>query len=106
MLLQNEQKKIAVKEFHDTSGKVEVEGQEAYAWDVYLTGSREARMMNYLCHPNVLELVGLVFGPLRLLLELAPKGDLKSCVKPFKKSHAKINRRILKQLMFQVYIRV
>ena len=59
-------------------------------------------MMNYLSHSNVLELVGLVFNPLRLLLELAPKGDLKDCVKPFKKSHVKINRRILKLLVYQV----
>ena len=82
---------------------MEVEGEELFAWDIYLAGSNEARMMNYLSHANILELVGLVFRPLRLLLEMAPKGDLKNCIKPFKSSRVKINRRILKQLMFQVH---
>ncbi len=81
---------------------LESEGKEAFVWDIYLSGSKEARMMNYLSHRNILELVGLAFNPLRLLLELAPKGDLKSCMKPFKRSHVKVNKRILKILMFQV----
>lgn len=59
-------------------------------------------MMNYLRHPNILALIGLAFNPLRLLLELAPKGDLKDCIKPFKKSQCKLSRRVLKMLMYQV----
>ena len=81
---------------------LESECKEAFVWDIYLNGSREARMMNYLSHRNILELVGLTFNPMRLLLELAPKGDLKNCMKPFKQSHVKVNRQILKMLLLQV----
>ena len=76
--------------------------EETTAWDVYLNGSREARMMYQLKHPNILRLVGLAFEPLRLLLELAPMGDLKVCLKPFKRGNIKLNRRILKNVMYQV----
>ena len=78
------------------------DGEEYMAWDVYLNGSKEARMMNFLSHTHILELIGLAFRPLRLLLELAPMGDLKDSIKPFKRAHVKLNRQILKTLIFQV----
>lgn len=77
-------------------------GEEIASWDVYLNGSREARMMQQLQHPNILSLIGLTFQPLRLLLELAPLGDLKNCLKPFKREKVKLSRKTLKSLLFQV----
>lgn len=74
------------------------------AWDIYINGSREARMMHQLQHKNILSLVGLAFQPLRLILELAPLGDLKNSLKPFKQEKIKLNRRTLKQLIYQVII--
>ena len=76
--------------------------EEIASWDVYVNSSREARMMYQLQHPNILGLVGLAFQPLRLLLELAPRGDLKHCLKEFKEQNMKLNRRTLKAVMLQV----
>lgn len=76
--------------------------EEIAAWDVYLNSSREGRVMYQLQHPNILGLVGLAFQPLRLLLELAPRGDLKHCLKEFKEQGMRLNRRTLKAVMSQV----
>ena len=96
---------VAIKQFTTMAGKMEedsVVAEEMSSWDVYLNGSKEARMMYQLQHRNILSLVGIVFQPLRLLLELAPLGDLKHCLKPFKREKVKINRRTLKPLLYQV----
>ena len=76
--------------------------EELAAWDVYMNGSRESRVMYQLQHPNILGLVGLAFQPLRLLLELAPRGDLKHCLKEYKEQNMKLSRRTLKTVMLQV----
>ena len=80
------------------------EAAEATAWDLYQNANLEARMMYQLDHPHVLALVGLAFRPIRLLLELAPLGDLKSCVKKFQRAKIRLSRRTLKATMIQVYI--
>lgn len=80
----------------------DVIGEELNVWDLYINGSREARVMHQLQHTNILGLVGLAFQPLRLILELAPLGDLKNSLKPFKHDKVKLNRRTLRQLIYQV----
>ena len=57
-----------------------------------------------LCHPNVLGLIGLTFQPIRLLVELAPLGDLKYCVRKFKMARVKLNRNTPKHTLIQVSI--
>lgn len=94
-----------MKEFLTMAGKMEDDidlKEELSSWDIFLNGSREARMMHQLQHPHVLGLVGLAFQPLRLLLELAPLGDLKACVRPFVAAGARLSRATLKVLMYQV----
>ena len=76
--------------------------EELAAWDVYMNSSREGRVMYQLQHSNILGLVGLAFQPLRLLLELAPRGDLKHCLKEYKDQNMKLSRKTLKAVMMQV----
>ena len=99
------QQSVAIKEFNSLAGRLEdneIIREEVTAWDIYLNGSREARMMHHLKQEHVLNLIGLAFQPLRLVLELAPMGDLKACMKPFKRTGARLNRRTLRAVMFQV----
>jgi serine/threonine protein kinase len=103
--IEDVQLSVAIKEFTSIAGKMIDNpkiAEEISSWDVYLNGSREARMMHRLRHPNVLGLVGLAFQPLRLLLELAPLGDLKKCLKPFKRDKVKLSRKVLRDVMYQV----
>ena len=94
-----------MKEFRSQAGFLEQdmrEAAEATAWDIYQNANLEARMMYQLDHPHVLGLVGLAFRPIRLLLELAPLGDLKSCAKKFQRARTRLSRRTLKATMIQV----
>uniref|UniRef100_A0A1X7T4T7 Protein kinase domain-containing protein n=1 Tax=Amphimedon queenslandica TaxID=400682 RepID=A0A1X7T4T7_AMPQE len=103
-LIEEGQVTVAIKEFSSIAGKMEEDtliGHELNAWDIYINGSREARMMHQLQHKNILSLVGLAFQPLRLILELAPLGDLKNSLKPFRQEKIKLNCRTLKQLIYQ-----
>lgn len=77
---------------------------EVKAWDIYQKASLEARVMVQLRHPHILSLVGLTLQPLRLLVELAPMGDLKSCTKRFKKMHIKLSRKTIQTTLIQVSI--
>lgn len=96
---------IAVKEFR---GDIVVAEQdpniiaEVRAWDIYQKASLEARVMVQLRHPHILGLVGLTLQPLRLLVELAPLGDLKRCVKKFKRAGARLSRKTLQTTVIQV----
>ena len=74
---------------------------ELAAWDKYQNASLEARTMVRLNHDNVLRLLGITLTPMRLLLELAPLGDLKTCVEGFKSAGIRFNRRTLRAVMTQ-----
>ena len=74
---------------------------EQVAWEKYQNASQEARMMVRLNHENVLRLIGITLTPMRLLLELAPLGDLKTSVERFKSANTRFNRKTLKAIMTQ-----
>ncbi len=74
------------------------------AWDIYQKASMEARVMYQLSHPNILGLIGISLRPLTLLVELAPKGDLKKCIEKFKRSKVKLSRKTLQATLIQVRV--
>ena len=96
---------IAVKEFRGDMIVAEQDPNiiaEAKAWDVYQKASLEARVMVQLRHPHIIGLIGLTLQPLRLLVELAPLGDLKSCAKKFKRAGMRLNRKTIQTILIQV----
>ena len=99
---------IAVKEFRvdEVITTLDPPGilAEVKAWDIYQKASLEARVMVQLQHPHVLGLIGLTLQPLRLLVELAPVGDLKSCAKRFRGADVRLNRKTIKTTLIQVCI--
>lgn len=75
------------------------------AWDMYQKASIEARVMNKLAHKNVLGLIGICFqanSQISMLIELAPKGDLKSVVNEFRDEGIMLSRRTIKITLIQV----
>ena len=93
---------IAIKSFCPKVDPDSANAAEVEAWEIYHNASIEARLMCQLNHPHVLGLIGITFQPLRLLLELAPLGDLKFCVKRFQRVKVRLSRRTLKATMIQV----
>ena len=77
---------------------------EARCWQIYQDTSVEARMMYQLDHPNILTLLGVTFNPMRLVLELAPRGDLRSAIRHYHRKNRRLNRRTLKATLTQVCI--
>ena len=77
---------------------------ELTAWEIYQNASQEARVMCSLNHGNILRLLGVSLAPIQLLLELAPLGDLKACVKNFQQAKVKLSRATLQATMIQVGI--
>lgn len=75
---------------------------EITAWEIYQSASQEARVMYRLNHENILKLLGVSLAPIRLLLELAPLGDLKACVQKFQQVKVKLSRATLQSTMIQV----
>ena len=97
---------IAVKEFRGDMVVAEQDPDviaEVRAWDVYQKASLEARVMVQLCHPHILGLVGLTLQPLRLLVELAPLGDLKGFAKKFKRVSMRLSRKTIQTTLIQVH---
>lgn len=81
--------------------------EQLAAWSMYSKASVEARVMNKLSHKNVLGLIGICFQgsrQLSMLIELAPKGDLKSVVSEFKNEDIRLSRRTIKATLIQVSI--
>ena len=75
------------------------------AWDMYQKASIEARVMNKLSHKNILGLIGVCFqanNQISMLIELAPKGDLKSVVNEFRDEGIMLSRRTIKITLIQV----
>lgn len=96
---------MAVKQFRTEMVYLEQDPQclaELKSWDMYQKASQEARVMLPLRHPNILGLIGLTFQPVRLIVELAPMGDLKHCVKSFKKAKVRLSRTTIQQTLIQV----
>lgn len=102
---QSEVVNIAVKQFHSDIVCIEQDSwtmAENKAWDVYQKASQEARVMLPLSHPHILGLIGLALQPVRLLVEIAPMGDLKYCVKAFQKARVPLSRATLQATLIQV----
>ena len=60
--------------------------------------------MNELSHKNILALIGVCFQPndqLSILIELAPKGDLKTVVQDYKSEGVRLSRRTIKVTLIQ-----
>ena len=99
---------MAVKEFHTTkflsasSTINQAVIAEERAWEIYQKASREARVMVQLQHPNIVNLIGVTLQPLRLVVELAPMGDIKHCILRFKKASIRLRRTTLKETLLQV----
>ena len=99
---------VAVKEFHTT--RVLCTGTavdqaviaEDRAWETYQKASLEARVMIQLQHPNIVNLIGITLQPLRLLVELAPMGDIKHCILKFQKASIRLRRTTFKETLLQV----
>ncbi len=96
---------VAVKEFRGDMVVAEQDPNilaEVKAWDIYQKASLEARVMVQLQHPHILGLVGLTLQPLRLVVELAPMGDLKSCAKRFRRAGVRFSRKTIQTTLVQV----
>ncbi len=107
LFLQQKTETIAIKRFTPTFGLKDIDSEcsaETVAWEIYQNASLEARMMSQMEHPHILGLIGVTFEPIRLLLELAPLGDLKHCVRKFQKTKVKLSRRTQKTTMTQVSV--
>ena len=76
--------------------------EQLKAWDIYHKASIEARVMCQLSHDNILSLIGISFHPLSLLVELAPEGDLRTCVERFSRERVRLSRRTLQCTLIQV----
>ena len=77
---------------------------EEKAWEIYQKASLEARVMVQLQHTNIIDLIGITLQPLRLLVELAPMGDMKHCIEKFKKASIRLRRTTLKETLVQVHV--
>lgn len=94
---------VAVKEFKVAcTGNGSAILTEKKAWKTYKNASREARVMVQLQHPHILRLMGITLRPLRLLVELAPMGDMTSCIKKFKKATVRLRRTTIRTTLVQV----
>ena len=74
-------------------------------WSMYRKVSVEVRVMNSLAHKNILSLIGVCFQSnvqLSVLIELAPKGDLRSVIEDYKKGGVRLSRRIVKTTLIPV----
>lgn len=96
----NASQTIAIKVFERSNDPLSP--AESMEWEKYQQISREARVICRLIHDNILQLVGIAIAPFMLLLELAPLGDLKSCVEKFQQVNAKLNVRVLSSTLIQV----
>ena len=65
---------------------------------------KELSILSPLRHSNVVELFGVSVKPLGLVLELAPKGDLKSVLKEYKESQNHIQPAAIQSAVIQVSI--
>ena len=96
---------IAAKKFTPDVGFMDQDEDivaQLKAWDIYQKASTEARVMHQLSHENILGLIGIALRPLSLLVELAPEGDLRTCVERFKKESVRLSRRTMTCTLIQV----
>ena len=94
---------MAVKTFTQPEGSP---SKEDIAWHHYQNANAEGRIMASLHHPNILPLIGIVFQPIRLLLEFAPLGSLKTIVNRYSENDTKIGRYALEKVIKQVSMSV
>jgi len=92
-------KQLAVKTFTQPPGNL---SKAEIAWHHYQSANAEGRIMASLHHPNILALIGIVFQPIRLLLEFAPLGSLNNIVDHYHNNHSKIGRYVLQKIICQV----
>ena len=77
--------------------------EQMRAWELYYLLNKEARLMNSLCHENLLGLYGVRSWPdLSIVMEYAPKGDMKSILKDYESEQVYLSRRTIKATLLQV----
>ena len=94
---------MAVKTFTQPEGSP---SKEDIAWHHYQNANAEGRIMASLHHPNILPLIGIGFQPIRLLLEFAPLGSLKTIVNRYSENDTKIGQYALEKVIKQVSMSV
>ena len=92
--------KVAIKEYISDG----LDSGEGKQWLLYQNVSVEARIMSELHHPNVLGLVGVTLHPWCLLLEYAPRGDLKKQLHTYRQSGTRFGQNLSLQVMTQVLL--
>jgi len=68
----------------------------------YCTARHEINILQTLCHPNIVQLVGLCLRPLSIVLELAPLGSLESVFKEYKRACLKIDQFTVQKTILQI----
>lgn len=90
----------AIVAFKAAQGKWERDPLQ-YACKAYCTARQELAILLSLRHPNIVPLVGVCASPLSLVLDLAPRGALDSCLRHYRRSGARLYAEPLRQLVLQ-----
>jgi len=98
-LQEGKTEQVAVKTFTQPDGSP---SKAEIAWHNYQSANDEGRIMASLHHSNILPLIGIVFQPIRLLLEFAPLGSLKNIVNRYDDNDSRIGRYALQKVICQV----
>ena len=64
---------------------------------------KEFSILSHLKHPHIIQLHGVMMRPLGLVLELAPKGDLKKILRDYSEAHANLHISAIKHVVIQVH---
>lgn len=63
---------------------------------------KELSILSPLHHANIVELLGVTLTPLGLVLELAPRGNLRNILKEFSRDQARLQPAAIQAVIIQV----
>lgn len=64
---------------------------------------KELSILSPLRHENIVELIGITLTPLGLVLELAPRGSLRSILKEFAEEQTRLQPAAIQAVIIQVW---